>query len=132
MLIGSLLVVGLVMPMMAHYPVPGSEYHTDFYIPMLGRQHIEFRISSRSDAELHLHGPVVRRDSVQYRIAENGEVAFVLGDSLHAFMNKYRSEIAHARYDGTADIAVLLLKIRPIRFTKEIILRRKNVAASCS
>lgn len=103
----------------------GSEYHTHFKIPLIGRQNIDFTIHHQNYGQIKLSGIVTRQDFVTFNVTRNGKVTFQLGDDLRSFMRKYKSEIKYARYDRILDRAVMVIKIRPIHFTTELILRRK-------
>ena len=130
-----LLVLGLSLETLvkkSQYPPIGAKYHTHFHIPLIGMQNIDFNIKSRRMGDISLYGMVSKQDVVTFKIDKYGNVMFTIGDILQKFMNKYRCEIKSATYDHIADNARMVLRIHPIRFTKEIILSRTNVETSCS
>lgn len=113
-------------------PPVGAEYHAHFKIPLIGTQNIDFKIDTRSKGNIHFYGIIEKKDIVSYNIDRKGNVNFVFGAALQRFMLKYKCEIKGAMYDYVTDHAKMLLNIRPIRFTTEIILHRTNVETPCS
>lgn len=110
-------------------PPVGSKYEGCVKLPMVGTQDICLHILSNEIATIHLKGFVTMEDQIQYSIIDD-RFEFVLGEQLQRKMNRLRSEIRHAHYDKLRDVAAITLHIKPLFYSRKVLLKRSVIKST--
>lgn len=106
-------------------PPIGANYRTNLNFLWIGQQNIELCILSKTEANITLEGIIDCKDTITYGIDSKGSIAFHLTNVLQAKLNKYRVTLSVASYES--DVAQIYIVIKPIRFTKRVILHRSHL-----
>ena len=91
---------------------PGSIYHTERCIPVLGRQIFRLTITGTNTARLLIRGVLnVDDDNIQYKVDKNsGEIRFELSDQTRRILKRFRTSLGRVGYDSVRDVATLEVK----------------------
>ena len=111
-------------------PALNNVYSGSLYIPLLGKQNIEFERLKKNTSQVRLSGLInckghIYNDEKDEKENENYEkenrcMNYELDNSLKNIMNKYRCSIESPYYDTSNDTILFVLKINMLGLTKSI------------
>lgn len=120
MFINFLLLFGLVSNII---PPVGRQYSKTITIPVLGRQEIVSRVLSKNTVGIHLKGIVNQNGTAKYLNNDEREMV-VLSYNLRKTMKMLGVDFNMPEYDIKRDRVIFHLKIKPLFYSKNIVLDR--------
>ena len=110
-------------------PALNNVYSGSLYIPLLGKQNIEFERLKPNISQVRLHG-LINCDGLIYNDENINKdeinMSYDLDNNLKNIMTKYRCIIDAPTYDVTNDSILFVLKIKMLGITKRISLLNTN------
>lgn len=106
-------------------PALNNVYSGSLYIPLLGKQNIEFERLKPNISQVRLHGLIncdgyVYNDENDEKCISKTNLNYELDNYLKNIVTKYRCTIEAPYYDATSDTILFVLKINMIGITKSI------------
>ena len=105
------------------FPPVGREYGKTISIPMLGNQEIHSRVITKNSVDISLKGLVNLNGTAKYLKSEDREV-IVLSYNLRKALKTLQVDFGRPEYDSKRDRVIFCLKIKPLFYSKNIILER--------
>ena len=110
-------------------PSLNNVYRGSLYIPLLGKQNIEFERLKLNTSRVRLYG-LINCDGLIYNDENINKdeinMSYDLDNNLKNIMTKYRCIIDAPTYDVTNDSILFVLKIKMLGITKRISLLNTN------
>ena len=110
-------------------PALNNVYSGSLYIPLLGKQNIEFERLKPNISQVRLHG-LINCDGLIYNDENINKdeinMSYDLDNNLKNIMTKYRCSIDAPTYDVSNDTILFVLKIKILGLTKRISLINTN------
>jgi len=120
MYISLILITGLISNI---FPPVGREYGKTISIPMLGNQEIHSRVMTKNSVGISLKGIVNLNGTAKYLKSEDQEL-IVLSYNLRKTLRTLQVDFGRPEYDSKRDRVIFCLKIKPLFYSKNIILER--------
>ena len=120
MYISLILITGLISNI---FPPVDREYGKTISIPMLGNQEIHSRVMTKNSVGIRLKGVVNLNGTAKYLKSEDREL-IVLSYNLRNTLRILQVDFGRPEYDSERDMVIFRLKIRPLFYSKNIILER--------
>jgi len=120
MYISLILITGLISNI---FPPVGREYGKTISIPMLGNQEIHSRVITKNSVGISLKGIVNLNGTAKYLKSEDREL-IVLSYNLRKTVRTLQVDFGRPEYDSKSDRVIFRLKIKPLFYSKNIILER--------
>lgn len=117
-----LLVCGLITNI---FPPIGRQYSKIINFPMLGKQEIISEVLSKNMVGITLNGVINLNGTAKYYNNEMQDL-IVLSYNLRKTLKMLQVEFDKPQYDNEKDSVLFRLKIRPIFYSKNIVLDRIN------
>lgn len=105
------------------FPPVGREYGKTISIPMLGNQEIHSKVITKNSVGISLKGVVNLNGTAKYFKNEDREV-IVLSYNLRKTLRTLQVDFGRPEYDSKRDRVIFCLKIKPLFYSKNIILER--------
>jgi hypothetical protein len=105
------------------FPPAGREYGKTISIPMLGNQEIHSRVITKNSVGISLKGIVNLNGTAKYLKSEDREL-IVLSYNLRKTLRTLQVDFGRPEYDSKRDRVIFCLKIKPLFYSKNIILER--------
>ena len=105
------------------FPPVGREYGKTISIPMLGNQAIHSRVITKNSVGISLKGIVNLNGTAKYLKSEDREL-IVLSYNLRKTLRTLQVDFGRPEYDSKRDRVIFCLKIKPLFYSKNIILER--------
>ncbi len=122
MLINLLLVYGLIGNV---FPPIGRQYGKTITIPVLGTQEIFSEVLSENTVAIKLKGIVNQNGTAKYLKNDNRDL-IVLSYNLRNTLNRLKVDFGRPEYDNMRDCVIFSIKIKPLFYSKNIILERSS------
>ncbi len=122
MYISLILITGLISNI---FPPVGRQYGKTISIPMLGNQEIHSRVITKNSVDISLKGVVNLNGTAKYLKSEDREL-IVLSYNLRKTLRTLQVDFERPEYDSKRDRVIFRLKIRPLFYSKNIILERAS------
>lgn len=122
MYISLILITGLISNI---FPPVGRQYGKTISIPMLGNQEIHSRVITKNSVDISLKGVVNLNGTAKYLKSEDREL-IVLSYNLRKTLRTLQVDFERPEYDSKRDRVIFRLKIRPLFYSKNIILERET------
>jgi hypothetical protein len=122
MYISLILITGLISNI---FPPVGRQYGKTISIPMLGNQEIHSRVMTKNSVGIRLKGIVNLNGTAKYLKSEDPEL-IVLSYNLRKTLRTLQVDFERPEYDSKRDRVIFRLKIRPLFYSKNIILERET------
>ena len=107
------------------FPPVGREYGKTISIPILGNQEIHSRVMTKNSVGIRLKGIVNLNGTAKYLKSEDREL-IVLSYNLRKTLRTLQVDFGRPEYDSKRDRVIFCLKIRPLFYSKNIILERET------
>lgn len=107
------------------FPPVGREYGKTISIPILGNQEIHSRVMTKNSVGIRLKGIVNLNGTAKYLKSEDREL-IVLSYNLRKTLRTLQVDFGRPEYDSKRDRVIFRLKIRPLFYSKNIILERAS------
>ena len=107
------------------FPPVGREYGKTISIPILGNQEIHSRVMTKNSVGIRLKGIVNLNGTAKYLKREDREL-IVLSYNLRKTLRTLQVDFGRPEYDSKRDRVIFRLKIRPLFYSKNIILERAS------
>ena len=107
------------------FPPVGREYGKTISIPILGNQEIHSRVMTKNSVGIRLKGIVNLNGTAKYLKSEDREL-IVLSYNLRKTLRTLQVDFERPEYDSKRDRVIFRLKIRPLFYSKNIILERET------
>ena len=120
MLINFLLAIGIISNII---PPVGRQYSKIITIPVLGKQQIFSEVLSKNTVGIHLKGIVNQNGTAKYLNNDEREIV-VLSYNLRKTMKMLGVDFNMPEYDIKRDRVIFCLKIKPVFYSKNIVLDR--------
>lgn len=120
MLINLFLIYALITN---NLPPIGRQYTNTISIPVLGKQEIISEVISKNTVAINLKGLVNKNGTAKYLKNDDKEL-IVLSYNLRKTLKILRVEFGRPEYDNERDKVIFRLKIKPIFYSKNIVLDR--------
>jgi hypothetical protein len=120
MLINFLLAIGIISNII---PPVGRQYSKIITIPVLGKQQIFSEVLSKNTVGIHLKGIVNQNGTAKYLKNEMQEL-IVLSYNLRKTLKMLGVDFNKPEYDIESDRVIFRLKIKPVFYSKTIVLDR--------
>ena len=120
MFINFLLATGLISNII---PPVGRQYSKIITIPVLGKQQIFSEVLSKNTVGIHLKGIVNQNGTAKY-LNNHGKELIVLSYNLRKRIKMLGVDFNIPEYDIKRDRVIFRLKIKPLFYSKNIVLDR--------
>ena len=120
MFINFLLATGLISNII---PPVGRQYSKIITIPILGKQQIFSEVLSKNTVGIHLKGIVNQNGTAKY-LNNHGKELIVLSYNLRKRIKMLGVDFNIPEYDIKRDRVIFHLKIKPLFYSKNIVLNR--------
>ncbi len=107
------------------FPPVGRQYGKTISIPMLGNQEIHSRVITKNSVGINLKGVVNLNGTAKYLKSEDREL-IVLSYNLRNTLRILQVDFGRPEYDSERDRVIFRLKIKPLFYSKNIILERAS------
>lgn len=97
-------------------------YKSSIYIPLLGKQNIEYERLEELKSIIRLNGFVNENGYINYIKQDNNLYSGQLDNTLVNLLNKYKCILDDPFYDETRDIAIIKIKVKLLNFNKKLVL----------
>ena len=122
MFINFLLATGLISNII---PPVGRQYSKIITIPVLGKQQIFSEVLSKNTVGIHLKGIINQNGTAKY-LNNHGKELIVLSYNLRKRIKMLGVDFNIPEYDIKRDRVIFCLKIKPLFYSKNIVLNRVN------
>lgn len=120
MFINFLLATGLISNII---PPVGRQYSKIITIPVLGKQQIFSEVLSKNTVGIHLKGIINQNGTAKY-LNNHGKELIVLSYNLRKRIKMLGVDFNIPEYDIKRDRVIFRLKIKPLFYSKNIVLNR--------
>jgi len=105
------------------FPPIGRQYGKTITIPLIGKQEIISKILSKNNSAIYLKGIVNQNGTAKY-LHKDKEDFVILSYNLRKTMRTLQIDFDIPEYDSKKDRVIFRLKVRPIFYSKKIVLDR--------
>ena len=109
----------------ALHPPVGASYEGVAHFPLVGKQYVRLLMTGRQRGQADLSGIITLQCKFTYRLlGENARFSIAFDPILSDKLQRYRCSITDAFYDEVNDSASCCVRVRPLRLSKVVRLRR--------
>ena len=105
-------------------PPINNIYQTQFSIPFIGKQEIEYKRIEPFVSKINLTGKINKIGYITFN--ENNIYDYTFDDTLNTIIKKYKCSFYIPDYDEEEDKITIKIKILLINYSKKLILHNKN------
>ena len=105
-------------------PPINNIYQTQFSIPLIGKQEIEYKRIEPFVSKINLTGKINKIGYITFN--ENNIYDYTFDDTLNTIIKKYKCSFYIPDYDEEEDKITIKIKILLINYSKKLILHNKN------
>tara|TARA_Y100000592_G_C5310162_1_gene239707 strand:- start:180 stop:551 length:372 start_codon:yes stop_codon:yes gene_type:complete len=105
-------------------PPINNIYQTQFSIPFIGKQEIEYKRIEPFVSKINLTGKINKIGYITFN--ENNIYDYTFDDTLNTIIKKYKCSFYIPHYDEQEDKITIKIKILLINYSKKLILHNQN------
>jgi hypothetical protein len=105
-------------------PPINNIYQTQFSVPLIGKQEIEYKRIEPFVSKINLTGKINKIGYITFN--ENNIYDYTFDDTLNTIIKKYKCSFYIPDYDEEEDKITIKIKILLINYSKKLILHNKN------